>query len=838
MKKTILKRILALLLCLCLLGTLSTAALAAGADRSPLPEDGTKAAPITYLDGNDQSHTITNYEVVTSSTRHLTNTFWVVTESLTLNDRITTDTYPHLILCDGVTLTVPKGIQVQGATRLRIYAQSRGENAGALVINGVENQNAGIGSNAVNPCGTISIEGGRITVTGSGGGAAIGSGSSGSGGSITIHRGEVTATGGDYGAAIGGGRNSDGGTVTIHNGKVTAIGGSYAAGIGGGNSGGGEVIIDGGDLTVQGGSSGAGIGGGNAGSASVKISGGTVNATGGASGAGIGSGSEGTESTVLISGGTVTAAGGKFGAGVGCGANGSGGTITVSGGTVTATGDNSGAGIGGGYESDGGTVTISGGTVTATGGTAGAGIGGGLKGAGATLVVTGGKTTANNGWNGSGIGGGRDNIESGSLTLCLKNNDDFLKAASYGGAFSVEDPYAPESTVWVQDEAGNRYTGILSGEQKSAAAGKKLTAPRTNVWVVDQTGSPEFYAYVFKAGTDTNDGTAWPGHLLTAKGPDFEGNAYYFLPSIDPRCDTVIFNNGTGAQNTDENALHLSELTENTAAVYNNSEWQVFIGEDIWAGEGEITTQPGCTEPGVRTLTGVVFGTPLTQTIEALGHDWDEGVVTTAPTYTYEGVRTFTCSRCGATRTEVIPMLEMVNPFVDVKEGKYYYEPVLWAVYHDPQITNGTDDTHFSPNKTCTRGQVVTFLWRAYGCPEPTITEHSFTDVKSGAYYFTAMLWAVENQITSGTSATTFSPNKECTRAQVVTFLWRADGEPEPESDECPFTDVRPTASYRKAVLWAVENGITNGTTATTFSPNKTCTRGQVVTFLYHALAE
>ena len=257
-----------------------------------------------------------------------------------------------------------------------------------------------------------------------------------------------------------------------------------------------------------------------------------------------------------------------------------------------------------------------------------------------------------------------------------------------------------------------------------------------------------------------------------------------------------------------------------------------------------VTRPAACEEKGETTYTAS-FQNPAfeTQTVtlenlDALGHSWDDGVVTQEPTVTTTGIRTYTCTRCGETRTELIPKLEQNNPFVDVKEGKYFYEPVLWAVFHDPQITNGTDDTHFSPNKTCTRGQVVTFLWRAYGCPEPTITEHSFTDVKAGAYYYTAMLWAVECGITTGTSATTFGPNKECTRAQVVTFLWRAAEEPEPESDECPFTDVKPTASYRNAVLWAVENGITNGTSATTFSPNKTCTRGQVVTFLYNALAK
>ena len=175
----------------------------------------------------------------------------------------------------------------------------------------------------------------------------------------------------------------------------------------------------------------------------------------------------------------------------------------------------------------------------------------------------------------------------------------------------------------------------------------------------------------------------------------------------------------------------------------------------------------------------------------------------------------------------------LVNPFVDVKAGKWYYDPVLWAYYHDPQITTGTDKTHFSPDRACTRGQIVTFLWRAYGCPEPTITAHPFSDVRSDAFYYKDMLWAVEKGITSGTSDTTFSPSQSCTRGQVVTFLWRAAGSPEPESTVCPFTDLNPTASYYKAVLWAVEKGITSGTSDTTFSPSQSCTRGHVVTFLY-----
>ncbi len=182
-----------------------------------------------------------------------------------------------------------------------------------------------------------------------------------------------------------------------------------------------------------------------------------------------------------------------------------------------------------------------------------------------------------------------------------------------------------------------------------------------------------------------------------------------------------------------------------------------------------------------------------------------------------------------ATRDTAVP----ANPFVDVLEGAYYYDAVLWAVNHDPQITNGTDATHFSPNRTCTRAQVVTFLWRAMGEPEPTKTDNPFTDVKEGQYYYKAVLWAVENNITNGVSPTAFGPDRGCTRAQVVTFLWRAEGQPEPTKADNPFTDVKADQYYYKAVLWAVEKDITKGTSADKFSPDATCTRGQIVTFLY-----
>ena len=175
--------------------------------------------------------------------------------------------------------------------------------------------------------------------------------------------------------------------------------------------------------------------------------------------------------------------------------------------------------------------------------------------------------------------------------------------------------------------------------------------------------------------------------------------------------------------------------------------------------------------------------------------------------------------------------IPVTNCFSDVGSDDFFYDAVLWAYQND--ITAGTSKTKFSPYKTCTREQVVTFLWRAMGCQEPTGTNNPFKDVPADAYYTEAVLWAVENGITNGKSRTKFGVGDPCTRGQVVTFLWRAEGEPEPTSAANPFKDVSEADYFYKAVLWAVEKGVTNGTSKTKFSPANTCTRAQVVTFLY-----
>ena len=200
--------------------------------------------------------------------------------------------------------------------------------------------------------------------------------------------------------------------------------------------------------------------------------------------------------------------------------------------------------------------------------------------------------------------------------------------------------------------------------------------------------------------------------------------------------------------------------------------------------------------------------------------------------YTFENVR--------RTHTiEVIFMKANGNPqtgvFVDVATGSYYEDAVDWAVENG--ITKGTDDTHFSPDGICTRAQAVTFLWRAAGSPEPETRAMPFTDVPVGSYYYDAVLWAVENGITKGTSDTTFTPNMTCTRAQIVAFLWRSEKSPA-AGTASPFADVKSTAYYADAVLWAVKENITKGTTNTTFSPDADCTRAQIVTFLYRFTVE
>ena len=189
--------------------------------------------------------------------------------------------------------------------------------------------------------------------------------------------------------------------------------------------------------------------------------------------------------------------------------------------------------------------------------------------------------------------------------------------------------------------------------------------------------------------------------------------------------------------------------------------------------------------------------------------------------YTFENVR----------RNHTIEVsFARANEFIDVPAGSYFYEAVMWAVENG--VTTGVSANRFDPNGVCTRAQAVTFLWRAAGSPAPRSRTMPFADVPAGSYYYDAVLWGVENGLTKGTSDTRFSPDDTCTRAQIVAFLWRSEKSPAAGSRN-PFADVKSTAYYADAVLWAVKENITKGTTSTTFSPDADCTRAQIVTFLW-----
>ena len=225
--------------------------------------------------------------------------------------------------------------------------------------------------------------------------------------------------------------------------------------------------------------------------------------------------------------------------------------------------------------------------------------------------------------------------------------------------------------------------------------------------------------------------------------------------------------------------------------------------------------------------------------VPALGHVWQERW-RQEPTAHTQGVIDNVCARCGKHNFVTIPKtggdtpVPTVGGFDDVHTTDYFADPVAWAVSHDPQITNGLTAKTFGPKNTCTRAQTVTFLWRAAGEPEPTLSASPFTDVQNpSAYYYKAVLWAYENNITAGTTATTFSPNDTVTRGQVVTFLWRSKGQPAPAGTGAKFTDVTPGAYYADAVQWAVEQNITVGMGDGRFAPKDGCTRAQIVTFLY-----
>ena len=256
---------------------------------------------------------------------------------------------------------------------------------------------------------------------------------------------------------------------------------------------------------------------------------------------------------------------------------------------------------------------------------------------------------------------------------------------------------------------------------------------------------------------------------------------------------------------------------------------------DAHTWQTEILVPNTCTTEGLAHHTCTSCGVEMDEVLPA-DHVNIIRQVIQEPTAEDYGIYTKTCADCGELLSDEGPINPLAHGFIDVEEGGFYDVPVAWAVYKE--ITNGSDSFRFNPEGECLRAQVVTFLWRAAGCPEPAVTENPFVDVEPGSFYEKAVLWAVEKGITTGTDETHFSPNMPCNRATVVTFLYRAFEEPAVEGAENPFTDVPADSWYTAPVLWAVEMGITNGLSADSFGPNTACNRAQIVTFLYRAYTE
>ena len=258
-----------------------------------------------------------------------------------------------------------------------------------------------------------------------------------------------------------------------------------------------------------------------------------------------------------------------------------------------------------------------------------------------------------------------------------------------------------------------------------------------------------------------------------------------------------------------------------------------------------VKTAPSCEENGALTCTSIEFGESLTMPIHATGHLWGEETISVEATCVADGVLSIGCSRCSAEKHTPYSDPDNHNfvnyictrcdalAFLDVKPGVYYYDPVRWAVTNG--ITAGTGERSFSPNAVCTREQVVTFLWKASGSPQPSANAPSFSDVPADAYYGKAVRWAAEKGITGGVGGGKFGVGMACTREQVVTFLWKAAGMPAPSDDAESFLDVPEDAYYSSAVRWAAEKGVTGGVGDGYFGVGVNCTRGQIVTFLFKA---
>ena len=577
----------------------------------------------------------------------------------------------------------------------------------------------------------------------------------------------------------------------------------------------------------------------------ITISEGTVTAIGGAA---LGSNSESygiyaARGNVIINGGTVTAGGGTANS---CSCGIYAGDVTISGGTAITEGGKTDGEKASDYSDSYGIfacrVAVSGGSVNAAGGTANSWSCGICAYTG-DITITGGTVTATGGtasFESYGIHAENMTISNSTVTAAGGTADSY----SYGISVYKKLTVSENSTCVTATggEAGENSYGIraknmtvsVGGADIGGESGKSYgihidsDLPVTN-GTVEAVGGASTGESGKSYGIYAYDVTIYGGHLIARTD---ENTAMKSALSAEPNLSSDM----DYCWRTDEK----DPFTLSTTAEYSYSASHTYV---------EITDRYPYTitvksvENGIVTADSetAVKGTAVSltvtpdkgyalETLTVLDKNGKEITLTKKSDTLY----TFTMPASNVTVKAAFAEIKIENPFTDVPADAYYYDAVLWAVGQG--ITVGVDDTHFAPDAACTRAQAVTFLWRDQGSPKPASRTMPFTDVAAGTYYYDAVLWAVENGITFGTGDTTFSPNAECTRAQSVTFLWRDQGCPKPASLTMPFSDVAADAYYYDAVLWAAENGITKGTSDTTFSPDSDCTRAQIVTFLYRCL--
>ncbi len=792
---------------------------------------------------------------------------------------------------DGASLTVYGGPTERGNS-CGIYAYGTITiNSGTVTVTG---ESASADSYGICAGGTVTINGGTLNAaSGEAGGNSCGIYTS---NSVTIEDGTVSATSGEANGDSDGIYTS--GSVTINGGTVTATAGDavgtgwYSCGI----RSKGFITINNGTVNAAGGKAAGTDRSYNYGLCAYKdisINDGTVIATGGNA---VGSGTKNYSIGILpienltISGGDVTGIGGtgEMSCGIACNY-----TLTITDGTVVGKGGGSlagtniqySAGINGMCK-----VEISGGTVTGTGGDTEAGDSFGictgdtttvdpvqLTIQNATVTATGG--TATNGKS-SGISATNTRAdvevtienaavtttggaaEQGSYGILAETtgtdksadvtiNGNSVVRANMTGEEGVDgepisgDSIDKQNGIVFENGVGTVYGNVTLRKDLTVGADESLTIPQGAALTIPSGVTVNNSGTITNKGTITNNGilTIVQGGTLTG---EVTGNQV--IGSVTVLTDG---NGSASASPATAEAGTTVTLTADPDSGYRLARWEVVEGDVTITGNRFIMPAENVT---VRALFSRIVNLPDTHSIDLIVSDGGEAklsltnasagstiTVTATPDEGYElayitvdGERisgtTFTMPDSDVTVR--VYFREAGSAFTDVPANAYYAGAVSWAVANG--ITDGTGAGTFSPDAQCTRAEVVTFLWRAMGSPEPS-GDNSFTDVPADSYYSKAVQWAMEEGITSGTGADTFSPDAVCTRAEVVTFLMRAlDGQ---GAGSAGFSDVPADSYYSEAVAWAVANGITDGTSATTFSPDAQCTRAQIVTFLYRAVA-